>query len=467
MKMKAVRNRWIFILYLLVLVHDAIGAEKKYLSKDELISIIRQYHPVVKQAGFTVQRAKAQLLQSRGNFDPALMGEVARKSLDGKVYYNYFNPQITIPTWYGIDIKAGIEDVSGNRVSPEATIGQTSYVGIKLSTNNLLFDTRRAALAQAKLFCSQTESEKQLVVNNVIFDALAAYWNWVREYQNYNIITNAIQVNEERLQFVRIEFEQGARPAIDTTETLSQLQTFYVQQQAALLAYLNAGIELSGFMWLDGNYPYKWDDNIVPDSSDWHTEYEVPALSKLLEAVNNHPKLAAVNYKIGSLKIDQKLKSQYFIPKLSVNANMLSKGYYEQFPITGTQLENNHKIGISLNLPLLYRDAIGGYKASKLKVLEMQAEQSNLAVQLEIKVKMYYNEALSLKNQIETYTKAFENFQRLFHGEKFRFDNGESSLFILNSRENKVLEASQKLVDLKTKWHKSYAALLWASGQLY
>ncbi|MBS1780394.1 MAG: TolC family protein [Bacteroidetes bacterium] len=464
--MKAVRNRLIFILYLLALTYKAIGADEKYLSKNELISIIRQYHPVVKQADFTMQRAKAQLLQSRGNFDPVLMGEVGRKSLDGKVYYNYFNTQITIPTWYGLDIKAGIEEVSGDRVSPEATLGKTSYIGVKLSTNNLLFDARRATLAQAKLFYRQTESEKQLAANNVIFDALVAYWNWVKEYQNYTIITKAIQVNEERLQFVRVEFEQGARPAIDTTETLSQLQAFYVQQQAALLAYINAGIELSGFMWLEGNYPYQWDDSIVPDSNDLYTEYDIPALSKLLDAVDNHPKLASVSYKIGSLKIDQKLKSQYFIPKLSINANMLGKGYYEQFSLSSTQLENNHKLGISLNMPLLYRDAIGGYKASKLKVLEMQAEQNNLILQLEIKVKMYYNEVLSLKNQIETYTKAYENFQRLFLGEKFRFDNGESSLFVLNSRENKVLEASQKLVELKTKWHKSYAALLWASGQL-
>jgi hypothetical protein len=464
--MRAARNRLMPILYMLALAYNVTGAEKKYLSKDELISIIRQYHPVVRQAEFTLQRARAQLFQSRGNFDPFLTGEVERKSLDGKVYYNYFNPQITVPTWYGIDIKAGIEEISGDRVSSESTLGQTSYVGVKLSTNGLLFDTRRAALAQAKLFLSQTESEKQLAVNNIIFDALVAYWNWVREYQNYTIITNAIKVNEERLRFVRVEFEQGARPAIYTTESLSQLQGFYVQQQAALLAYLNAGIELSGFMWLDGNNPYKWDENIVPDINDLHTNYNIPVLNKLLDAVNNHPKLTSVNYKIGSLKIDQKLKSQYFIPKLSVSANLLGKGYYDNFSLTNTQLENNHKLGITLNMPLLYREALGGYKASKLKVFEMQTEQSNLTIQLEVKVKMYYNEVVSLKNQIETYSKAYDNFQRLFTGEKIRFDNGESSLFVLNSRENKLLEASQKLVELTTKWHKSYAALLWASGQL-
>jgi hypothetical protein len=43
---------------------------------------------------------------------------------------------------------------------------------------------------------------------------------------------------------------------------------------------------------------------------------------------------------------------------------------------------------------------------------------------------------------------------------------GESSLFLLNTRENKVLESMQKLAELKTKFFKSYRAVAWASGQL-
>ncbi|MBS1771233.1 MAG: TolC family protein [Bacteroidetes bacterium] len=460
------KNSIILTLSFLLVVFIAYGTDKKQLSKNELLSIVRQYHPVVRQASVFVERSGAQLLQARGNFDPVLGGEIESKSLDGKQYYNYFNSQITIPTWYGIDLKAGFEDISGDRISPESSLGQTSYLGVKFSANSLLFDARRATLAHAKLFCKQSEAERRVVVNNIMYDALAAYWNWVREYQNYSIISNTIRVNEERLRFIRVEFQQGARPAIDTTEALLQLQTFYVQQQSALLACKNAGIELSGFMWLEENTPYNWSDDIVPDSSDIHFDVEIPALTNMLEAIYKHPKLEAIGYKINSQKIDQKLKFQYFIPKLSLNANLLGKGYYENLSVTTTQFENNHKLGISLNLPLLYREALGGYKASRLKTFETELEKSHFMLQLETKVKMYYNEVLSLKTQIEIFSSAFDNYRKLYAGEKFRFDQGESSLFLLNSRESKLLEAAQKLIELKTKWHKSYAGLLWACGQL-
>ncbi|SKB43054.1 hypothetical protein [Dyadobacter psychrophilus] len=46
----------------------------------------------------------------------------------------------------------------------------------------------------------------------------------------------------------------------------------------------------------------------------------------------------------------------------------------------------------------------------------------------------------------------YANYQQLVKAEKMRFSNGESSLFLINSRENKALEARQKLIDLKAKY---------------
>ena len=55
------------------------------------------------------------------------------------------------------------------------------------------------------------------------------------------------------------------------------------------------------------------------------------------------------------------------------------------------------------------------------------------------------------------------NYERLYNGESTRFNIGESSLFLLNARENKVLETKQKLIEYKTKYLKGYQGLLWAS----
>jgi outer membrane protein TolC len=54
----------------------------------------------------------------------------------------------------------------------------------------------------------------------------------------------------------------------------------------------------------------------------------------------------------------------------------------------------------------------------------------------------------------------------MLKAEESRFNNGESSMFLINSRETKALEALEKLIDLKTKYFKTIYALQWSAGLL-
>ena len=59
-----------------------------------------------------------------------------------------------------------------------------------------------------------------------------------------------------------------------------------------------------------------------------------------------------------------------------------------------------------------------------------------------------------------TYTIALQK------GEETRFVNGESTLFLLNAREQKTIESEQKLVELKAKVQKAAVNVKWAAGVL-
>jgi hypothetical protein len=52
-------------------------------------------------------------------------------------------------------------------------------------------------------------------------------------------------------------------------------------------------------------------------------------------------------------------------------------------------------------------------------------------------------------------------------GEETRFFNGESTLFLVNSRENKTLETLLKLTEVTAKYYKTAYALKWAAGELW
>lgn len=463
----------IFIFHSVGILYAEKGSDttiRQVLGEQDFLNILRAYHPVVKQAGYKVQRASAAITRAKGDFDPLLSVDFNRKRFDGTPYYSYYQPQLTIPTWYGIELYAGTEEIGGSRINSESTLGQTSYIGVSVPIlKDLLLDKRRAVLKQAKIFNRQVTAERTLLLNDLFFDGITAYWNWVREYEVLQVINNMVKVNETRLRFVAIEYQQGSRPAIDTTEALVQLQSFQLLEKEAFLRFQNAALELSNYLWLENETPYVIPESITPDSS-WKKmigSLPAPVLDSVLQAARfQHPKLQAYNFRIDWLRIDQQLNFQSVLPKLDVKANLLNKGYNVLSKVNTTFLENNYKYGISFSMPLRISEGRGAYRQAKLKIAETSLEQKLEQWQIENKVKSYFNEVLTLQQQVLISEKMLMNNERLLKGEETRFGIGESTLFILNTRENKTLESLQKLMELKTKFYKNLAGLQWAAGAL-
>ena len=117
-------------------------------------------------------------------------------------------------------------------------------------------------------------------------------------------------------------------------------------------------------------------------------------------------------------------------------------------------------------MPLLLSQGRGEFKIAKLKIEETQIAQSQKSLSVELKVKNYYYEFQNIRNQVELQRGILTNFEKLLHAEETLFRNGESSMFLINSRENKVFEAERKLAELKTKYFKTIYALQWSAGLL-
>ena len=146
-----------FILYFLLLSLISSGQEK-ILSIDNTLDIVRKYHPIVRQSLLQINQANNNLLASKGIFDPTLGLVTENKTFDNKQYFNYTNPELKIPTWYGIDFKAGIENNIGQRLDPSLTANKSTYVGVSLDPlRGLIYDKRRAAVQQAAAMVNMTQ----------------------------------------------------------------------------------------------------------------------------------------------------------------------------------------------------------------------------------------------------------------------------------------------------------------------
>lgn len=115
---------------------------------------------------------------------------------------------------------------------------------------------------------------------------------------------------------------------------------------------------------------------------------------------------------------------------------------------------------------MFLREARGAYRAAGLKIEETGLELDAAQLAIRNKIQAFYNEVVVLTAQLATTRAMLLNYQKLYAGERLKFENGESTLFVLNSRQNKVIEAAQKLADLIAKRQKAETGLYFAAGLL-
>jgi outer membrane protein TolC len=147
--------------------------------------------------------------------------------------------------------------------------------------------------------------------------------------------------------------------------------------------------------------------------------------------------------------------------------NQLGKGYNIAAVNTKSIFSNNYRFGINFSAPLRLSAGRGEYKLAKLKINETKLQQSQKQTDIVYKVKKYYNQLVNYKTQVTLLQKTYNNYLQLQRGEETRFFNGESSLFLVNSRENKALETLIKLTEVTVNYNKTALGVQWASGQIW
>lgn len=465
------KSNQIHYILLLVLLPFTLCAQNT-ISIRNTLDLINQYHPIAKQADLKVDMSKAALMSVRGAFDPAFYLNNEQKTIDGKNYFYYSNPELKIPTWYGIEVKAGFENNYGDKLSAESTSGKSSYLGVSIPLlKDVLIDKRRSDLAQSKILVQLSKEERQLLLNDLYLDGASSFWQWTYAFQKQQLFSNIMSNAKNRFDFIKKSFVSGDRAAIDTVEGLLQLQNIMNLQSQAWAEQIEEQSKLSNFLWDAQQQPYELNERVIPDSS-WLkidlNKIELPSLLQVIEEASmSHPKLKALEFKTDMLQVERQYKVQNLLPTFRVNYNFLNKGYQFSNPINQSLYSNNYKAGVQFGLPLFLRQARGDLKQANLKIELQKEEVKQVKLEIENKIKKYYAELVAFKNQQVLTNISVDNARKLLDAEFQRFEIGESSLFLVNNRELKYIELLLKSYELKSKFFKTLVALNWAKGAVY
>ncbi|MEZ4775217.1 MAG: TolC family protein [Bacteroidia bacterium] len=464
------KNLFYFLLFFAGFL-SSFAQSPMVFTRDQMVRNILEFHPVAQQAQLITEAGAMNVRKARGAFDPYLYGYLDEKQFDQKQYYQMLNTGLEIPTWFGIEVKAGLERTGGVYLNPENATPDAGlwYAGVSVPIGQGLFiDERRKTLRQAQIYSSATEAERQTILNDLLYDASVQYWEWVNAWNQVIVFTQAIELAQIGLDAVKESYFQGDKAAIDTVEALIQLQTLEVSLNEAQINYFNHTQGLSGYLWGKNNVPLDITDELVPPLFT-----DVPMISPLnadsvamfiSQIPEQHPDVRIYDYKLAALEVEKRWKKEQLKPALDLKYQFLTES-------TGADVINqfstqNYKWGVSLSFPVFLRKARADLQLVNIYMQETMLSQSEKTLLLKNKAESYANQIANLRIQIEQFSRTLVNYERMLEAERQKFNIGESNLFLVNSRQNKLIDARLKWLDLNAKYQKSSVSLLWALGMM-
>lgn len=431
------------------------------LSFSEYISLVKQNHPVAKQANLILETGDAKLLKARGGFDPKVEVDFDQKVFKETEYYDLLNATFKIPTWYGIDLKAQFEENEGYYLNPQKTVPENGLytAGISASLGQgLWINERMATLKQAKVYQQQARADLDLAVNAILHDAAVAYFDWLQAYKKVLLYERSLENTIVRFRGIKQSALLGDIPLIDTTEAKISVQSRALSLKEVELEYVQKKLELANYLWLGNNIPVELQDDVFPQDDLAFVIDETLDITGFDLAdfqINEHPKMRSLAYKVEGLEIEKRLKANKLLPVIDVNYNFISSEP-ENLDSFYTQ---NYKAGLHFKMPLFLRKERGDLELAKLKLQDTELDLTNSRLQLQNKIKAVNTELFTLQEQNAMAEELVTNYATMLNAEERKYQVGESSIFLINSRELKLIDSQLKQIELTYKLYKAKAKL--------
>lgn len=451
------------VLIILLFLGQQVLAQDS-LSFDVFKMMVFKNHPFVSKAMNMQKLGDAERLKAKGSLDPSVSSNIGNKQMDGKEYYWTSNTSLKIPTWVGANLKSGYESNRGSYLSDDMYVPGSGlwYMGVEIPLGQgLFYDERRLQLQQARNLQQMGALDRQIMLNDLLLDAYSSYWLWTEAYRKFLIADEGFQLAKQRFEAVKSQVATGDTPPIDTVEALILLENRTIDRLQSKNNLANTKLLASTFVWNDSTQPILIPEIVKPQS---RVQLTSELILNISDRVDTLPVVQQAYYKIEQMELELKWKREQLKPTVNLNYNLLTKPIgNESLAAFSTQ---NYKFGVTGYVPLFLRKERGGLKQTKLKLENANLDYSVKKREYQVKVQTMQNELNQVRAALETQKRLVEHTRKLRDAELIHFEMGESSLFLVNTREQAYLSSENKLVEIEIKLMVKILKMKWMMNEL-
>jgi outer membrane protein TolC len=432
-------------------------------------------HPVARQGRLIEEGADGDLTQAWGGFEPKFTATFDTKRFGtspgtaDQLYFAYTDLALKIPTPFGADFKMGYERASGQFINPQLRTPSNGlfYAGFTLPIGQrIITDERRNALRVARALREVAAAERQAIVNKLLFAAAKSYAVWYESALRLSVQREGVRLAEQRYRALVGRVTAGDAAGIDSIEADAERNRRLAALVGAEQEYFAAARDLESFLWTARGDPEDLPLDAVPSDSGFTREVlDSAAVPQLLaRALRLHPDVRKADGKTLQAEADRLLAVQAIIPLVGAELAALTPGGGNLQWGPALQREANYKASLFAETPLLFFKERGKFRSADAKFDRARLDQAIARRDVQLLFRTAVNDLAQFERQLDLQSRAVELFGILGAGERARFDLGESTLFLVNTRERALLDEQAKLVSLRAKYFSARAALAVAAG---
>ena len=413
----------------------------------DFLTIIKENHPLIKKADLFDEFEEAYRLKGKGVLDPKLQSDYQRKKFDDTDYFTIWQSEAKIPTRLPIDFSLGYENNSGQFLNSDATVPKNGLIYGTLNLNilrGLLFDEQRFQIQAAELNGIKSQIDKNLLLREIIYQAIGSYLDWSKAYFEAKIYEDYLDLVTVRHQNVVELFKNGDKPAVDTIESIVNLNTaekIFLESSENLISKQQ---KLNLFIWNEEGQPMQMSDQVIPSELENLLLYLEQISLIITPAFENDPSVRKFQNKINMLELTNRLQKEQLKPHLALKYNTILNLGKEDFDPTFSL--NDYKYGVSFEYPILNRKAKGDIRLNEAMIQQNLYDKTQYQEQLSNKYREINARRNIQQDILEVVNQKIDNSEELYAAEGLKFQLGESSIFLLNQRERKLLEARTDLI---------------------
>lgn len=449
----------------------AIAQSDEVLSFEAFKGMLNN-HPAIRAAELSVEKGNQTLTRAKGAFDPKVSGSYQNKFFKGTEYYDQTYIGVEIPLRAPIILQSSFENANGTYFNPEETTpnGGLINAGVAIPLGQgLITDKNRTELRQAEAYKRYSLIEQKIRIQQLRYDAFHQYWLWWMSKRTLDIHNEWVTIAEQRLVDTKNRFLAGDIASIDTLETAIQVQNRKQKYQAAQAKWNKESLELASHLWQKNelNYvPVESIKNRIPQN-DLVFENSLSNTNVLSDRTNTiqntNPELLKYDPILEQLKSEERWKKEMMKPIVNVKYNALNEA---TAPSENLMTLNNYKWGAQISWPILMRKAKGELGLTRVKIEETALEATQKQTIVRNKALAAIKQLELLRQQLANVTSNVKNMQRLLDAERDKFNSGESSVFLINTREQQLFDLRIQETEIATQLKLQEIEIQYLFGEL-